>query len=108
LNNNTNLTATHFNSEALAKLLLANIQLDNELAQQNCSPANATTQSRRESFPNLISFKEAQHIGITRNNFYIIAKKHPDLVVKIQARIYLNRDKLFDWIDNGGDRKAVA
>ncbi len=62
----------------------------------------------RESLPILIGVKDAHKIGITRNNFYTLVHGHDDMVVEIAGRFYLRRDVLFNWIENGGDRKAKA
>ncbi len=67
-----------------------------------------TTNFTYESFPILIGIKDAGRIGITRNNFYNLAHRHNDMVVEISGRFYLRRDVLFNWIENGGDRKVKA
>ncbi len=59
----------------------------------------------RESFPILISVKEASKIGLTRNAFYSISHKYSYLCVEIGGRVFLRRDELFEWLDLGGDKK---
>lgn len=66
----------------------------------------------RESFPILISVKEASKIGLTKNAFYSISHKYSYMCVEIGGRIFLRRDDLFNWIDRGGEqnitRKGIA
>ena len=66
----------------------------------------------RESFPILISVKEASKIGLTKNAFYSISHKYSYMCVELGGRIFLRRDELFSWIDCGGEqnttRKVIA
>ena len=59
----------------------------------------------RDSLPMLIGVKDAMRLGITRNGFYHISHHHGDMVVAIGDRLFLNRDALLNWIEQGGDRK---
>ena len=55
--------------------------------------------------PMLITVKDAQKMGITKNGFYAIAHDHSELTVGIRGRLYLKRDQLLSWINLGGDLK---
>ena len=57
------------------------------------------------SLPMLIGIKDALRMGITRNGFYTISHKHKEMVVAIGDRLFLQRDALLAWIEQGGDRK---
>lgn len=104
---NTNITMAHVDPELLAQLLIASMQRGTNLPKQNNLPTDDEKVIIREKFPLLINVKEAKNIGITRNNFYDIANNHPELTVRIQQRKFLDRDKLFAWLDNGGDNKRA-
>ena len=104
---NKNIAIAYFNPELFAQLSALTIQKDADFTNQsNLSPDDKKV-IIREKFPLLISVSEAKNLGITRNNFYDIANKHPELTVGIQQRKFLDRDKLFAWLDNGGDNKLV-
>lgn len=104
---NTNNQITFINPELYAHILNAIMQ--KEYTSPKVVPTRIDDKKtiNRENFPLLISVNEAKNIGITRNNFYDIANKHPELTVGIQQRKFLDRDKLFAWLDNGGDNKRV-
>lgn len=115
MKNNTNTQITHIDTELLEKVLAIAIRKSNPSSEN--SPANDTLENDnvghiiRDTFPLLLSVKEAARIGIPRNKFYDIVNDHPELAVGIQHRKFLDRDKLFAWLDNGGDiqrRKEVA
>ena len=59
----------------------------------------------RDSLPMLISVHDAVRIGINRNRFYTLSHRDNDLVVTIGGRVFLHRDNLLAWINQGGDRR---
>lgn len=104
---NKNIAIAYFNPELFAQLSALTIQKDADFTNQSNLSAEVKKEINREGFPLLISVKEAKNIGITRNNFYDIANKHPELTIGIQQRKFLDRDKFFSWLDNGGDNKRA-
>ena len=104
---NTNNQITFINPELYAHILNAMMQKEYTAPKEVPSQIDDKKTINRENFPLLISVNEAKNIGIPRNKFYDIVNDHPELAIGIQHRKFLDRDKLFAWLDNGGDNKRV-
>ena len=69
------------------------------------SMSTVNTSITRETLPMYIGVKDAVRMGITRNSFYTLTHRDNDFVVEIGGRVYLDRDNLLAWLDQGGDKK---
>ena len=53
----------------------------------------------QESFPLLLSAKDAQKIGISRAAYYRLTHRMDVPVVVIGERRYIHRDLFFEWLE---------
>ncbi|WP_432651821.1 hypothetical protein [Huintestinicola sp.] len=59
----------------------------------------------RETLPMMLSANDIQAMGFTRTMAYSILNREDVPVVKIGSRKFIQRDKLFDWLDSKEDRE---
>ena len=54
----------------------------------------------RDTLPLMLSSNEAKKIGISRSMFYQLANDQSNnFTMKIGERVFIHRDKFFDWMD---------
>ena len=92
-------------AECFAQIFVNTLQNNsNTHAQTNIAASNDSSSLSCDSLPTLLSVKDIDRLGITKNNYYTIVKEHPELVVEIKERKFLHRDRFLQWIDLGGDK----
>ena len=75
-------------------------KLYNSQTTTNFSVAESIT---KETLPILLTSKEAKKIGISRSMFYKLANQDGNFTVKIGERLFIHRDKFFEWLDRIAD-----
>ena len=61
----------------------------------------------RETLPMMLSANDIQTMGFTRTMAYNILNRDDVPVVKIGSRKFIQRDKLFDWLDSREKSKLM-
>ncbi len=64
---------------------------------QNCS-----------SLPVLLSVKDADKLGLTRSSFYRLIHRAGIPTVTIGGRLYIHRDRFFEWLDVQTEGSAIS
>ena len=61
----------------------------------------------RETLPMMLSANDIQIMGFTRTMAYNILNRDDVPVVKIGSRKFIQRDKLFNWLDSREKSKII-
>ena len=77
--------------------------LNNFYNHTNATNFSNTESITKETLPFLLSSKEAKKIGISRSMFYKLVNQDGNFTVKIGERLFIHRDKFFEWLDRIAD-----
>ena len=62
----------------------------------------------RNDFPPLMSAKDLQRVGMSRTMAYQLLNRQDVPAVRIGDRLFMNRDRFFEWLDRNTNGTSVS